>query len=92
MPKKKSMDLAAVKADPSSFHRHVLAIHEVGPYAVVVTGYCGGCDYFAFVEGKAVEQVSGTLEEALLLAMAVRTQGFDQGRWMARGAKRLLLP
>ncbi len=87
----KTATLDEIRGDLKRFHRHALSLHEVGRYAVVVVGYCGGFACHAFVDGKYTTFCGDTLEEGLLLAIGVCQLGPKAGQQMAAAAKRLLM-
>lgn len=74
-----SRNLADIRQDVKRFHRNALHLHEAGPYAVVEVGYCGGCSYHVFIDGKYTRQKADTLDQALVLAMGIRARRASKG-------------
>jgi len=72
---KTSKNLADIRRDVKLFHRNALALHEAGPYAIVEVGYCGGCSFHVYVDGKYTKEWTDTLDGALQLAMSLRKDG-----------------
>ena len=89
----RTTDLEAIRNHKAKFTWGViLKVHDVGPYTIVE--YEDRNDrttkFHVYVDGKATNNSTSTLEGALMLAMARKHLEPNEARFMAMGACKLL--
>jgi hypothetical protein len=85
-------DLKTLKTDPNSEFTwgKILKFHELGPYTIIEYLFDGGHNFHPYVDGRSLSSATTTLEGAILLAIGHKNLGPNEGRYMAKGACKLL--
>lgn len=89
----RTTDLNIVRNRPSTFTwGKVQHIHEIGPYQIVEyeDRHDRQVSFHVYVDGKCTNTSAGSLEGALLLAIARKSLEVNEARYMAMGAAKLL--
>lgn len=85
-------DLKTLRTDSNSQFTWgaILKFHDLGPYTIIEYFDKGEHGFHSYVDGRDLSSSASTLEGAILLAIGYANLGPNEGRYMARGACKLL--
>lgn len=87
----KTTDLEKVRKYPHRFTwGRVVQVLDLGPYSFVEHARDDGVSYAVYVDGKDTHTSAGTLDGAILIAIARKRLEANEARYMAMGAAKLL--